>query len=168
MIDDLLLLLFASAAVAGAVLMLLLRHPMRVALALIATMISLGAIYGLLGVHVIAVFQIMIYVGAVMVFMVYAIMLLDVRDPSFTERYSALLWPGLAACTVLAAVLVGAAWQGQAPLVVPAPTNTFGVQPFSAAFLEDYWLYFELTSVLLVVAVLAAVAVVKLRSPRHG
>ena len=97
--------LFASAAVMGAVLMLVLRHPMRVALALIATMISLGGVYGLLGVHVIAVFQIMIYVGAVMVFMVYAIMLLDVRDPSFTDRYSRLLWPGLAACTVLAGVL---------------------------------------------------------------
>jgi hypothetical protein len=66
--------------VVGAVLMLLLRHPMRVALALIAVMISLGGIYGLLGVHFIAVFQVLIYVGAVMVFMVYAIMLLDVRD----------------------------------------------------------------------------------------
>ena len=167
MLDDLLLLLFATAAVAGGVLMLVLRHPMRVALALIAAMISLGGIYGLLGVHVIAVFQIMIYVGAVMVFMVYAIMLLDVRDPSFTERYSALLWPGIAACTVLAGVLVGAAWQGSKPPVA-AGSGKFGVQPFSAAFLGEYWLYFELTSVLLVVAVLAAVAVVQLRSERDG
>ena len=94
MIETLLLVLFALAAVVGAVLMVLMRHPMRVALALICTMISLGGIYGLLGVHVIAVFQIMIYVSAVMVFMVYAIMLLDVRDPSFTGRFSALLWPG--------------------------------------------------------------------------
>ena len=169
-LDDALLLLFATAAVAGGVLMLVLRHPMRVALALIATMISLGGIYGLLGVHVIAVFQIMIYVGAVMVFMVYAIMLLDVRDPSFTERYSALLWPGLAACVVLAGVLVAAAWQPGAEPASPAGDAPFGVQPFSAEFLGQYWLYFELTSVLLVVAVLAAVAVVKLRSgrDRHG
>ena len=167
MIETLLLVLFATAAVAGAVLMLLLRHPMRVALALIATMISLGGIYGLLGVHVIAVFQIMIYVGAVMVFMVYAIMMLDVRDPSFTERYSALLWPGLAACTVLVGVLVGAAWQGVPP-AAGVTGGRFGVQPFSVVFLEEYWLYFELTSVLLVVAVLAAVAVVKLRSARDG
>ena len=162
MIQNLLLVLFASAAVIGAVLMLLVRHPMRVALALIATMISLGGIYGLLGVHVIAVFQIMIYVGAVMVFMVYAIMLLDVRDPSFTERYSRLLWPGVAACTVLVGTLVGAAWHGHVPYYT-SPGNSFGVQPFSATFLDQYWLYFELTSVLLVVAVLAAVAVVQLQ-----
>jgi NADH-quinone oxidoreductase subunit J len=167
MIENVLLMLFASAAVLGAVLMLVLRHPMRVALALISTMISLGGIYGLLGVHVIAVFQIMIYVGAVMVFMVYAIMLLDVRDPSFTERYSGLLWPGVAACTVLVGVLVGAAWQGMAP-VGGTTGGRFGLQPFSAAFLGEYWLYFELTSVLLVVAVLAAVAVVKIRSGRSG
>jgi NADH-quinone oxidoreductase subunit J len=167
MIEDLLLIAFATAAVAGGVLMIVLRQPMRVALALIATMISLGGIYGLLGVHVIAVFQIMIYVGAVMVFMVYAIMLLDVRDPSFTERYSRLLWPGVAACTVLAGVLVGAAWQGALP-PLKRPGDSFGVQPFSAVFLNDYWLYFELTSVLLVVAVLAAVAVVQLRSVRRG
>jgi NADH-quinone oxidoreductase subunit J len=172
-INTLLLVLFAGAAVAGGVLMLLLRHPMRVALALIASMISLGGIYGLLGVHVIAVFQIMIYVGAVMVFMVYAIMLLDVRDPSFTERYSRLLWPGLAAVAVLVGVLVGAAWQGRAPAAAPATLGSasaepFGVQTFSAAFLNEYWLYFELTSVLLVVAVLAAVAIVKLRSSTRG
>jgi NADH-quinone oxidoreductase subunit J len=169
-LENLLLLLFASAAVAGGVLMLLLRHPMRVALALIATMIALSGIYGLLGVHVIAVFQVMIYVGAVMVFMVYAIMLLDVRDPSFTERYSVLLWPGLAVCVTLAGVLIGAAWQG-APHEAHASGAAFGVQPFSALFLSDYWLYFELTSVLLVVAVLAAVAVVQLRGTRredHG
>ena len=168
MVEDLLLIVFAAAAVAGAILMLLLRHPMRVALALIATMISLGGIYGLLGVHVIAVFQIMIYVGAVMVFMVYAIMLLDVRDPSFTERFSVLLWPGLAACAVLLGVLVAAAAYGPAVPAMPAAAAPFGVQPFSVAFLERYWLYFELTSVLLVAAVVAAVAVIKGARKHHG
>ena len=67
MIETVLLALFCAAALLGGVLMLVLRHPMRVALALIATMLSLAAIYALLGVHVIAVFQVLIYVGAVMV-----------------------------------------------------------------------------------------------------
>ena len=65
--------------------MLVARHPMRVALALISSMLSLAGIYAMLGVHVVAVFQVLIYVGAVMVFMVYVIMLLDVRDPSFVR-----------------------------------------------------------------------------------
>src|SRR5581483_1661727 len=70
MIETLLLLFFGALALASAALMLVLRHPMRVALALITTMLCLGAIYGLLGVHAIAVFQVLIYVGAVMVFMI--------------------------------------------------------------------------------------------------
>jgi NADH-quinone oxidoreductase subunit J len=66
------------------------------AMALISTMVFLGGIYGLLGVHFIAAFQVLIYVSAVMVFMVYVIMLLDVRDVSFTHRFSRWLFPGIA------------------------------------------------------------------------
>jgi NADH-quinone oxidoreductase subunit J len=122
-------------------------------------MVSLGAIYGLLGVHFIAAFQVLIYVGAVMVFMVYVIMLLDVRDPSFTLRFSALLVAGVAGGVLLLAALAHALWHG-----VYAAGNaaaSFGLQQFAIAFLNDYWLHFELTSVLLVAAVVAALAVIK-------
>src|SRR4029078_12192231 len=90
--DTLLLLVCSFGALTGAELMLVLRQPMRVAIALVATMIMLGAVYGLLGVHFIAAFQVLIYVGAVMVFMVYAIMLLEVREAT-SRRFSELLIP---------------------------------------------------------------------------
>ena len=93
-LDTLLLVLFAVCALVAASLMIVLRQPMRVALALLSTMVVLGGLYGLLGVHVIAAFQVLIYVGAVMVFMVYVIMLLEVRENS-GPRYSRLLVPGL-------------------------------------------------------------------------
>jgi len=80
-LESVLLYGFAFVGLIAGAAMLVLRHPMRVALALSYAMICLGGVYGLLGVHVIAVFQILIYVSAVMVFMVYVIMLLDVRDP---------------------------------------------------------------------------------------
>jgi NADH-quinone oxidoreductase subunit J len=167
-LDDLFLILFAGGALVGGVLMLVLREPMRVALALISTMVFLGGIYGLLGVHIIAAFQVLIYVGAVMVFMVYAIMLLDVRDPSFTRRFSRLLVPGILGAAALLGVLVHAAWEGL-PAIPEAPGNTtFGAQPFSAVFLNEYWLQFELISVLLVAAVVAAVAVMKLSRGERG
>ncbi len=168
MMEQVLLWFFALAALAGGVLMLVLRHPMRVALALISTMLSLAGIYAMLGVHVIAVFQVLIYVGAVMVFMVYAIMLLDVRDPSFTRRYSAYLLPGLAGLAVLAFAFVHAI-RGSLPAVeAPAAGGNFNVQQFSVAFLNDYWLYFELTSVLLLAAVVAAIAILKARRGNNG
>ena len=160
---DLLLWFFVAAALAGGVLMLVARHPMRVALALIATMIALAGIYAVLGVHVIAVFQVLIYVGAVMVFMVYVIMLLDVRDPSFLERYGRALVPSVLAAGVLAAALGAAVARGRMVTAadLSAPPASFGVQPFSVEFLDNYWLHFELTSVLLLAAVVAAIAVVK-------
>jgi NADH-quinone oxidoreductase subunit J len=139
---------------------------MQVAMALISTMVFLGGIYGLLGVHFIAAFQVLIYVSAVMVFMVYVIMLLDVRDPSITRRFSTLLVPGAVGGVLLLAVLAYALWHG-----LHAPANTtvsFGLQQFSIAFLNEYWLHFELTSVLLVAAIVAALAVIKGGRKNHG
>lgn len=164
-LDGVLLYLFAACALAGAALMLVLRHPMQVAMALISTMVFLGGVYGLLGVHFIAAFQVLIYVSAVMVFMVYVIMLLDVRDTSVASRYSWMLVPGVAGFVVLVALLGHDMWQGLSSSVAgPA----YGVQAFAVSFLNDYWLHFELISVLLVAAIVAALAVIQVGRARHG
>lgn len=160
MIEAVMLYLLAGTALAGGVMMILLRHPMRVAMALIVTMISLGGMYGLLGVHEIAVFQIMIYVSAVMVFMVFAIMLINVRDPSYTNRFANLLLPASAACAALAGLLIWCVLKSPATPAARGDAD-FGVVQFSVTFLQKYWLHFELISVLLLVAIVAAVTVVK-------
>jgi NADH-quinone oxidoreductase subunit J len=168
MIETALTYFFAVAAVLGGVLMLVARHPMRAALALVCSMLSLAGVYAMLGVHVIAVFQVLIYVGAVMVFMVYTIMLLDVRDPSFTKRWSGLLVPGVLGAGALSAVIAWALRDaGNGGPAAPS-TKAFGVQSFAAAFLEDYWLYFELSSVLLVAALVAAIAALRAGGGRDG
>jgi NADH-quinone oxidoreductase subunit J len=171
-LDTLLLYLFAACAFIGAVLMIVLPQPMRVALALISTMIFLGGIYGLLGVHFIAAFQVLIYVGAVMVFMVYAIMLLDPRDPSRVRSYSRLLVPGIAAGALFLGALAYGLWHalpapsGQA--AVAASREVFELHEFAVTFLNEYWLLFELTSVLLVAAVVAALAVINVSRRTRG
>ena len=166
-LDTLLLLLFALGALGGAVLMIFARQPMRVAMALITTMVFLSGIYGLLGVHFIAAFQILIYVGAVMVFMVYAIVLLE-RKGDTVARFSKLLVPGVAGFVLLLGAIVVSIWRG-----LPSPTGeagsvAFGISGFSAAFLGEYWLAFELTSVLLVAAVVGALAVIKVNRKSDG
>ena len=158
-LDVLLLLLFGAGALAGGASMIVLRQPMRVAIALIWTMVCLAAIYGLLGVHFIAAFQVLIYVGAVMVFMVYAIMLLDTRDGG-NARFNKLLWPGVAGIVVVLGIIIASIWRQ-----LPAPTGdtgdaAFGIAKFSTAFLGEYWLHFEVTTVLLLAAVVAALAVI--------
>jgi NADH-quinone oxidoreductase subunit J len=164
-LDTLLLLLFGLGALMAAGLMIVLRQPMRVAMALITTMIFLGGIYGLLGVHFIAAFQVLIYVGAVMLFMVYVIMLLEVREAQ-DRRYSALLLPGIGGFVVLVGAIGISTWHSLPATGGTARSTAFGISKFSIAFLEQYWLHFELTSVLLLVAVVAALAV--LRVSRHA
>ena len=165
MIETVLLYVSLASALAGAAAMLVLRQPMHVALALIATMLSLAGVYAMLGAHAIAIFQVLIYVGAVMVFMVYVIMLLDLRDASLARRYSWLLVPGAAGFVALLALLGHDVWEGLAPSV---KGGAYGVQAFSTAFLGEYWLHFELVSVLLVAAVVAALAVIQVGRDHHG
>jgi NADH-quinone oxidoreductase subunit J len=162
-IESALLYFFCALALAGAAAMIVARHPMRVAVALITCMLSLAAIYALVGVHVIAIFQVLIYVGAVMVFMVYVIMLVDVGARA---RFSRLLVPGIIAFAALVVILRYALAQGEPS--THTGKGAFAIQPFSAAFLNEYWLYFELVSVLLVAAVVAAIAVVKTEGKRRG
>jgi NADH-quinone oxidoreductase subunit J len=160
-LDTVLLYVFALCALAGGVLMIVLRQPMRVAMALVSTMVFLGGIYGLLGVHFIAAFQVLIYVGAVMVFMVYVIMLLEVRT-RYTHYFSRLTVPGAIGGAALLGLLGLGVWRGAyAPAELAQGGSTFTLKAFSATFLSEYWLHFELTSVLLLAAVVAALAVIK-------
>jgi NADH-quinone oxidoreductase subunit J len=147
-------------ALLGGGLMLVLRDPMRVAMALIATMLCLGAIYGLIGVHFIAAFQVLIYVGAVMVFMVYAIMLLERRGEA-VARHSKWLVPGLVGLMLLVGVLGVSVWRAAPAPAHSAADGVFGIAQFSRAFLDEYWLHFEVTSILLLAAVVAAIAVIR-------
>ena len=159
---DFLIAVFGGAAFASALLVVVLRQPMRAALALITHMVSLAALFACLGVDVNALFQVLIYVGAVMLSMVYTIMLLDDQDASYVHRFSRWRVPGI----VVVAAMVGAAFvllavdvPADAPAArAAAPLFTFSA--FSAAFMERYWLHFELATVLLLVAIVAAWTVI--------
>jgi NADH-quinone oxidoreductase subunit J len=168
-LEVLMLLFFGCAALAGAAAMLLARQPMRVALALIHTMLCLGAIYGLLGVHFVAAFQVLIYVGAVMVFMVYTIMLLDLRGaaPPLQGQVRRWLTGGVVAALLLVAV-VGSVWQQLPAATGDAASAPFDVARFAQTFLSVYWLHFELSSVLLLVAVVAVLAVIRIGRGERG
>jgi len=167
-LETVLLVVFAACALIGALLVLVLREPMRVAMALISTMVFLGGVYGLLGVHFIAAFQVLIYVGAVMVFIVYVIMLLDPRDSAGRRRFSGLVIPGVLACALFIYALVGLVWQPAGAVKRSAGGAVFTLAQFSSEFLKEYWLEFELTSVLLLAAIVAAICVVQVSRKQHG
>jgi NADH-quinone oxidoreductase subunit J len=82
-------------------------------------------------------------------------------------RYSKLLVAGLFGFALLVVALGVSVWHSL-PARSAAPSNVgYGIGKFSIAFLNEYWLQFELTSVLLVAAVVAALAVIKVSKRAH-
>ena len=83
-------------------------------------------------------------------------------------RFSWLLLPGAVAAIAFVAILAHGFWQGLPDQATGAGPALFGVQRFSIEFLNEYWLHFELVSVLLVAAVVAAVAVLETGRRNRG
>lgn len=156
--SDVFIVFFSLLALLFAGLVLILRQPMRAALSLVGHMISLAAIYACLGAHVVAIFQVLIYVGAVMVFMVYTIMLLDDRDSSYSKPFSGMALPGFAAATLILVPLWLAIMDvpSGSSVTLHAANDIFSFKAFSVEFMKRYWFHFELATVLLVVGVIAA------------
>jgi len=155
--------LFSLLSVVFAGMVIAIRQPMRSALCLVAHMISLAAIYACLGAHVVAVFQVLIYVGAVMVFMVYTIMLLDDRDSSYRHVFSGMTMPAIAIVLVVGAALWMLLGQQPANFATAGPTldGIFTFRSFSTEFMKQYWFHFELATVLLLIGIVAAWTAVK-------
>jgi len=157
MLHLILFLFFGAICVAGAVNLLVQRHPIDSALSLVVVMASLAAEYLLLGAEFVAAIQVIVYAGAIMVLFVFVIMLLNagVEERSKGSRVAIVLGiPGV----VIGAVLV--AWT----LLHRANAETVAIgalpgYPRDIAWLlfHDFLLPFEVTSVLVLIAIMGAV-----------
>jgi NADH-quinone oxidoreductase subunit J len=161
MIDAILFYSFAALALASAVLVVAQRHPIGSALSLIVTLSALSAIFGLLGSPFIAVLQLVVYAGAIMVLFLFVLMLLNARREE--ER------PSAGRAMRLAAIAVGAFFALQAVFVISRLDLTPGAGTFDASaravaqvlFRVEYAYAFEATSVLILAALVGAVALAK-------
>src|SRR6058998_4399721 len=101
-----LFLAFGAVAAAGAINLLVQRHPINSALSLIAVMAALAGEYLLLGAEFVAAVQVIVYAGAIMVLFVFVIMLLNAGEEELTSgsRVALLLGiPGMLISSVLVA-----------------------------------------------------------------
>jgi NADH-quinone oxidoreductase subunit J len=155
----------AALAVASALVVILQRNPTYAAFSLIVTLCSMSVIYALLGSPFIAVLQIVVYAGAIMVLFLFVIMLLNVKAEDHPKTG---LTPFKAAAAALAAILVlqvGSvllrANLGPAPAVYDASTKTMARQLFTPHFLY----VFEATSVLILAALVGAIVLARKEEP---
>jgi NADH-quinone oxidoreductase subunit J len=156
-------LIFAAIALICAVNVVLQRHPISSALSLIGVMGSIAVLYLLLGAEFIAMAQIIVYAGAVMVLFIFVIMLLNAgaevrRGRSWTVQLLGI--PALAAFVALICFFVERGF-ANAGYVKFGNFTGGSAQSVGYALFTTYLLPFEVTSVLILVAILGAIVLAR-------
>ena len=157
-----LFIIFAVICVAGALNFLLQRHPVNSALSLIVVMGSLALLFLLVGAEFVAAVQVIVYAGAVMVLFVFVIMLLNAGEEEKTRGNKVALTlgvPGLIAFFILICWTVSAARSQLGRVSIGdfyVPTQQLGI-----ALFREFLLPFEVTSVLVLIAIMGAVVLAR-------
>ena len=157
-----LFLIFAGFCLAGAINLLLQTHPINSALSLIVVMSSLAVLYLLLGAEFLAIAQIIVYAGAVMVLFTFVVMLLNVGVEEKTHGSKIAKIIGFPAAVVVLGVIATVILEAQKQLGrVALDDGITTTQDLSRVLFRDMLLPFELTSVLILIAILGAVALAR-------
>jgi NADH-quinone oxidoreductase subunit J len=161
-VSEVLFYAFAAIAVAGALGMVLnLHNTVAAALSLVGTMVALGGLYVLLEAYLIGVLQILVYAGAIVVVFLFVVMLLNLRRDVFPAGRQ-WMTKGLALGISLVVLvrflrLVPGSFGEPAAL----PEGFGGYREIGARLFTDYVLAFEVTSLLLLAAMVGAVILAK-------
>jgi NADH-quinone oxidoreductase subunit J len=157
-----LFIIFGLLCLGGALNLLLQRHPINSALSLIVVMSSLAVLYLLLGAEFLALAQIIVYSGAIMVLFVFVIMLLNAGEEQKTRGSRAAYLAGIPGVLALFAVLASTfitlrSGFGDAKLGSFLATTA----DLGSVLFRDLLLPFEVTSILILVAILGAVVLAR-------
>ncbi len=156
--------LFGAAAVISALSMVLnVRNTVASAMSLVVTMIALAVVYVVLDAHLIAALQIMVYAGAIVVVFLFVVMLLNLRRDVFSQRRERLT-------KVIGVVFaLGGAFAflqlvpKSLPTVQAIPDDFGSYAAVGRALYHDFVLPFEVSSLLLLAAIVGAVVLAKRR-----
>ncbi|HEY1731496.1 MAG TPA: NADH-quinone oxidoreductase subunit J [Terriglobales bacterium] len=170
MLAIILFFIFALICVGGAVNLLVQKHPINSALSLIVVMGSLALIYLLLGAEFVAAVQVIVYAGAVMVLFVFVIMLLNAGEEerlAGSSRVATML--GVPALIIGLGIAAGfvSHLTGLDRVAIGGPeimhgSDVFGnPQAVGHLLFRNYLLPFEVTSVLLLIAIMGAVVLAR-------
>jgi NADH-quinone oxidoreductase subunit J len=152
-----LFLVFGAVCLAGAINLLVQRHPINSALSLVAVMAALAGEYLLLGAEFVGAVQVIVYAGAIMVLFVFVIMLLNAGEEERTRgSHIALLIgvPGMLTGSLLIAwvLLHHSGTEAVGIGALPGPPKALAQLLF-----HDFLLPFEVTSILILIAILGSV-----------
>jgi NADH-quinone oxidoreductase subunit J len=163
---------FGGAAIVASFLCITRRSPVSSALWLITTLFNVAALFVLLDAHFLAAVQVLVYAGAIMVLFLFVIMLLNLgeRDPGESPRWSPSRVVGffaglglLAELLVLRSAAPPEAIRLPAGAIAAEMADRGAVQALSMPLFQSYLVPFEITSLMLLAAIVGAVVLAKRR-----
>jgi NADH-quinone oxidoreductase subunit J len=161
-----LFIIFGALAVAGALNLLLQRHPINSALSLVVVMMSLAVLYWSLGAEFLAAAQVIVYSGAIMVLFVFVIMLLNAGEEERTKGSRAAYIVGIPGAAAIFCLLSFVFLSEQKALGVAnigghLDSGLNNIAEISQVLFTKQLLPFEVTSILILVAILGAVVLAR-------
>lgn len=167
-VESILFYLVGAGAIASAVFVIMQRNPVMSAISLVANFFCIAALYLLLQAQFLAVIQIVVYTGAIMVLVIFVIMLLNLGDEArLTERYDIRkIIGGVLVLGFLLEMLYVFALPGESHggMISSEASRIGAVEGFGEALFGRFLLPFEITSILLLAAIVGAVVLAKRRS----
>lgn len=148
------------AALISAILVITLRNPMTSAVALIVALCSIAGLFALLGATFVAALQVIVYAGAIMVLFLFVIMLLNLKRDEFGPEKRKLHKTLAILLGVLLVLEIGMFLQAGLAGLGPSPAGEEGsfasISDLSSLLFTKYLFPFEVTSLLLLVAIVGA------------
>ena len=153
--------LFAAVAVGAAINVLVQKHVLYSALSLIVLLVAMSGLFILLEADFLAVINIIVYAGAIMVLFVFVIMLLNLpEDEDGTDRLRWLKFVGIPMGLFMLFMVLATLWQTGTDTAVTAQMPGTP-QAIGRSLFTDYLLPFEVTSLLILIALMGAVVFAK-------
>jgi len=152
-----LFLAFGAVCVGGSVNLLAQRHPINSALSLIAVMAALAGEYLLLGAEFVAAVQVIVYAGAIMVLFVFVIMLLNAGEEEETQGSRVALLFGVPGVLIASVLMAWVVVRRSGTEAVPIGALPGHPTEIAQLLFHDFLLPFEVTSVLILIAIMGAV-----------
>jgi NADH-quinone oxidoreductase subunit J len=161
-----LFIIFGVLALGGALNLLFQRHPINSALSLVVVMMSLAVLYWSLGAEFLAAAQVIVYSGAIMVLFVFVIMLLNAGEEQRTEGSRAAYTVGIPGAAAIFCLLSFVFLSERGALSTANIGGDLGngldnISSVSAMLFTKQLLPFEVTSILILVAILGAVVLAR-------
>ena len=157
--DDLLFMTFAAVMVGSALLVVVMKDIIRCGLAMIISFAALAGLYVIAGAPVVAAAQVLVYIGAISVLVLFAIMLTQTKAGPASLVFQTQAFPAAIAAAVLAllmAVVVASTdWGETGKRIATSATDV------ATTLFADYVLAFEIVSVLLLAAVIGGIFIAK-------